>query len=133
MSSNFLSVYNNIISPKLKSIDIAIKCCDNSIDINNISCLLDISEQEVIHILKLKNIHSISSKDIPVIMLNGSSYICKIFRKTLNIGCPKIYTAYDISYIYNFNYNDVTKICHRLNKSKFTSEELPMLFKYISL
>lgn len=132
MSNSFLTIYNNIICPKLKSIDIAIKATYENIDPKTISSILDISQKELSEIIKVKHIHRLCSQDIPTIMLNGSSYICKIFRKTLNVGCPTEYTALEISYIYNIDYALINEACTKLNKYSFKEDELPLLFEHIS-
>lgn len=129
MKSNFLEYYNNSICPKIKSIDIAIKSHEHNFDVKYISSLLDLSEAEIIYIIKTKHIATISSEDIITIMLNGSSYICKIFRKNLNIGCPEFYTAEELSYTYLIDYKKVKKIYESLNIDKITANDFPIVFK----
>lgn len=132
MPLNFLEYYNSTICPKLKKLDTTIKSYDTDIDITNLSSLLDISENEINYILKIKNLKTISSGDIITIMLNGSSYLCKIFKKTLNIGCPEYYTAQDLSYIYNLEYDVVKNIFASLNIDKISYSQTHIIFKHIS-
>lgn len=132
MKSNFLEYYNKSICPKIRSIDIAIKSHEQNLDIKYISSLLDLSESEIVYILKQKHITAISSEDIITIMLNGSSYICKIFRKTLNIGCPKFYTAEELSYTYLIDYKKVKGIYENLNIDKVTANDFPIIFEKLA-
>ncbi|MGN1318802.1 MAG: hypothetical protein ACI4VF_07260 [Lachnospirales bacterium] len=132
MITNFSEYYNNFICPKIKQIDIAIKSHISNFDISYISSLLDLSEKEIKYIIKSKKLNSISSDNILTIMLNGSSYICKIFRKTLNIGCPKYYTAKDLSYIYYISYDKVKKAYEILNIDKIDSNNVDIIFKKIT-
>lgn len=132
-SSNFYDYYNNIICPKIKSLDILYKGNYDNIDIKDIVGLLDISEKEIQSIINAKNIHIINSQNIPILLLNGSSYICRIFRRTLNINCPQIYTVRDIAYIYELDEKIINNICKKLNIKKITQNQLDSIFKQIKL
>lgn len=132
-STNFYDYYNNIISPKLKTLDILSKGNYDNIDINKIISLLDISQEEVQNIINTKNIHNITSDNLHIIMLNGSSYICRIFRRILNINCPQNYTIMDIAYIYDLDPKIIDNICRNHNIKIITQNELKTIFKKIKL
>lgn len=132
-SNNFYDYYNNIICPKLRALDILSKGNYSNIDIDSIINLLDISEKEINYILEQKNIDNISSDTIHILMLNGSSYICKIFRRTINTGCPSDYTVEDIAYIYGLEPKRVDSIFKKLHTHSVPDNELNNVFRQIKL
>lgn len=132
MNFNFLDYYNKNIFPVIQSIDIITKSNEKNIDIKHISTLLDLSENEIKYILNSKSYNNINSDNIATIMLNGSSFVCGIFRKTMNIGCPKFYTAYDIAYIYSFKYQYIKSIFESLNITYLEETDLHNVFKLIN-
>lgn len=129
--SSFLYVYNNEISPTLKALDIIIKEHYPSVDINELSSLLHITPNEINTILNSKNISKISSDIIPTIMLNGSSYICKIFKKSLSYYNCSTYSPKDIAYIYSIDKRKVENAFNALNITEISEANLPKLFKLI--
>ena len=86
MASFFNTYYNEI------------KSNFSHVDINELSSLLSITPEEIHIILDSKNIESLSSEVIPTVMLNGSSYICRIFKKSLSYYNSKTYSPRDIAY-----------------------------------
>ncbi len=129
--NNFLNVYNNEICPTLKALDIIIKAHYNNVDINELSSLLHITPNEINTILSSKHINNISSDIIPTIMLNGSSYICKIFKKSLSYYNCTTYSPKDIAYIYNIDKRKVEKAFNALNITEISESNFPQLFKLI--
>lgn len=130
--SNFYNTYYKEISPRLKTLDLIIKTGDNSIDADELSSLLKITKDEINYILKVKNISTLSSDIIPTIMLNGSSYICKLFKNSLSYCNCKTFSARDISYIYGIDKIKIEKAFCNMNITEITEENLPKLFLFIS-
>ena len=120
------------IQSTLEAIDVLIKGSFEYISSNEVSRLLNITPDEVNYIAKQKNIDNISSNNILTIMLNGSSKICKLFRKSLNYTNTYQYSAADIAYIYSVDKNIVITACNNLNISDITDEQLPQILNYIS-
>ncbi len=129
---NFYNTYSNEICPALRSLDILIKSSEDNIAPDKICSLLNISHNEINKIVRAKNIKNISSDCIPLIMLNGSSYICKIFRKSLSYTKNSVYSPEDIAYIYSIDTGKVLKACDKLRVTEITEDILPKLFKNIS-
>ncbi len=128
---NFYNTYTNDISPVLQSLDILIKSGEDNIEPNEICSILNISQKEMNYIVKEKNIKHISSESIPVIMLNGSSYICRLFRKSLSYAKNSVYTPEDIAYIYSIDRGKVINACNKLHITEITEDILPKIFKNI--
>lgn len=128
---SFFYLYYNEICPTLKSLDIMIKSGHSNVDINELSSLLHITPDEINTILISKHINHISSEIIPTIMLNGSSYICRIFKKSLSYYNCTTYLPKDISYIYNIDKIKVEKAFKALNINEISDVNLPQLFKLI--
>ncbi len=128
---NFYNTYTNNISPALKSLDILIRSGEDDIEPDEICSILDISRKEMNYIVKEKNIEHISSECIPVIMLNGSSYICRLFRKSLSYTENSVYTPEDIAYIYSIDRGKVINACNKLRITEITEDILPKIFKNI--
>ena len=129
--NSFFNFYYNEISPVLEALDIKIKEHSSYIDIEELSSLLHITPGEINTILDSKHITRLTSDIIPTVMLNGSSYICRIFKKSLNYCSTKTYTAKDISYIYGINKEKTEKAFLSLNITEISDEDLPKLFKLI--
>ena len=128
---SFFNLYYNEICPTLKALDIMIKSKYESVDINELSYLLHITPAEINKILEFKHLSKISSEFIPTIMLNGSSYICKIFKKSLSYYNCNSYQPKDISYIYNIDIKKVEEAFKQLNLKEISSVNLSELFKLI--
>lgn len=129
--NSFFNVYYDEICPTLQSIDIIIKSHYSNVDINELSNLLHISQKEINIILNSKHITTLTSDIIPTIMLNGSSYICKIFKKSLSYYNSKNFTSKDIAYIYNIDINKVEKAFKKLHITEISETDFPKLFKLI--
>ncbi len=128
--SNFFNTYYNEIQPTLQSLDIIMKS-HSGIDINELSALLQITPCEINTILNSKHISILTSEAIPTIMLNGSSYICRTFKKSLSYCGSKYYLPKDIAYIYGIDKDTVEKAFNALNITEISESDLPALFKLI--
>lgn len=129
--NSFFNFYYDEICPALRALDIKIKEHCNTVDIDELSSLLHITPTEINTILDSKHITNLTSDIIPTIMLNGSSYICRIFKKSLSYCNSITYSPKDIAYIYNIDKNKVEKAFKDLNITEISEESLPCLFKLI--
>jgi len=125
---NFWNYYIKNISPRLEQIDILIKTKSCNISKKTASILLDINEHEVEAIMFNKNIKHITSENFLSIMLNGKSYICNILKKEFKKRNKENYTAEDISYIYNIDYNKTKNAFKFLNIKTISSDSIKAIF-----
>lgn len=127
---NFLEIYEQEITPCLQSIDILLKTNEN-IDIDTASRLLSISDLEINNIMSFNNIKIITPKDFIIIMLNGSSNICTLFKRQCICGVHTYYLPKEISYIYSLDLTAIENSCKFLNIKYITRELLPAIFAQI--
>ena len=64
-------------------------------------------------------------------MEEGSSNICKIFKRELETGSPFIYTREQFAYIYDFDTGLVNDICAKLNIKELTWQNIPTVFGHL--
>ncbi len=130
---NFWNYYIKNISPRLEQIDILLKTQSCNISKKTVSILLDISEYDIETIMFNKNIKYITSENFFSIMLSGKSYICNILKKEFKKSPKKKYTAEDISYIYNIDYNKIKNAFNFLNIKTIPSDSIKAIFIQIPL
>lgn len=121
-----IDVYNYIIVPKIKEIDLFLKT-DEKMCIKEISNILDISENELKNILIKINQNEINKSNFFKIMINGKSFICEILKREMECGSPYFYNAEVLSYIYELDYEKVLKAYRFLNLDKITSSQIPTI------
>ena len=125
-----IHTYNNEIVPKVKEIDILLKSNEN-ISLKKASSLLDITESQLEDILIKINEKEINSSNFLRIMLNGTSFICKILKRELECGSPYFYNAKDLSYIYELDYEKVLNAYRFLDLDKVTAKQIPAILAQI--
>ncbi len=125
-----IDIYNNIITPKLKELDIFLKTNEN-MSLNQVSEILEISKEELENILVKINQKEINQKNFLSIMLNGTSLICKILKREIECGAPYFYNAKDLSYIYDLDYEKVLSAYNFLNMDKITAKQIPIVLVQI--
>ena len=126
--TSFLEYYSKKICPALREIDISLKYGSN-IDVSTTSQLLHISEEEVHTIIKKLSIKNISKENFLKIMFNGTSFICSLYKREIECGCPKYYTPSQLSYIYCLDTLALQMIYNDLNIQVANTEILPTIFK----
>jgi len=131
--NSFFDIYISEISPKIKSIDIFLQSSQSPFEIEEVSNILDISYKETLKIMAVENITEISKSNFFKIMLKGSSYICELFKREINCGSPTLYTASDISYIYDIEKSKIENAYRFLNIQFATESMLPAIFTQIRL
>ena len=126
----FFDVYENIISPTLKEIDILLKS-HRPLTVSKTSSLLDITPEEVKTQMDSKNISHIDTCTFIHIMINGSSYICRLLKRQLECGIKDTYTWEDISYIYGISSKKTREAFEFLGIEKAHTDMLPLIFLQI--
>ncbi len=125
-----IDIYNNIIVPKIKELDIFLKTNENMC-LNDVSNILEISEKEIKDILIKINQKEINNANFLAIMLNGTSFICKVLKREIECGSPYFYDAKDLSYIYELDYERVLNAYRFLNLDKITVKQIPAILVQI--
>ena len=125
-----IDIYNNIIVPKIKELDIFLKTNENMC-LNDVSNILEISEKEIKDILIKINQKEINNANFLAIMLNGTSFICKVLKREMECGSPYFYDAKDLSYIYELDYERVLNAYRFLNLDKITVKQIPAILVQI--
>lgn len=130
----YLDYYNKHFANKIKAIDLFLKEIHTDImDSNTVSDLLDISDEEIKIIMSDHNIQEIDKVSFFVLMQNGSSPVCKLFKRELQRKMPHFYSFYDISYIYQIPYEHVVEGAKNANLNSITSENIHELFEHIHM
>lgn len=125
-----IDIYNNIIVPKIREIDIFLKTSEN-MNFKEVCSILEISENELKSILLKINQKEIDSSNFFSVMLNGTSFICKMLKREIECGSPYFYDASDLSYIYNLDYEKVLIAYNFLNLDRVTEKQIPAVLMQI--
>ncbi len=125
-----IDIYNNIIVPKIREIDIFLKTSEN-MNFKEVCSILEISENELKGILLKINQKEIDSSNFFSVMLNGTSFICKMLKREIECGSPYFYNASDLSYIYNLDYEKVLIAYNFLNLDRITEKQIPAVLMQI--
>lgn len=125
-----IDIYNEEIVPKIKSIDYLIKT-KNCLSIEECLEIMDISEDELLKILKRLDIEHINSSTILPVMIEGKSSICKMMKREIDRGSPNFYTPEDLSYIYNIDYDKTKKAYSFLELRLVSSKQIPAILMQI--
>lgn len=132
-AKSFLDVYQNEIAPKLRQIDLTIKTLDKPLSRPAVCKLLGISRHELNDIMEQNKINQIDKLSFFTVMQNGTSEICKLFRREIECGSPYTYEREKIAYIYNLKADDVNSACEKLGIIEATPFTLPVLFSQIPI
>lgn len=132
-TKSFLDVYQSEIAPKLKEIDITIKTLDKPLSKSVVCRILQISKDELNKIMEHNNIKKINRLSFFTIMQNGTSDICKFYKREVECGSPYTYKREKIAYIYNLKIEDVNCACEKLGIVEATPFTLPILFSQIRI
>jgi len=127
----FWEEYQHHIKPSIAAIDIYLKTAKYPLDIARVAYLLDLDEDEVNEILAQLAQKTIDQATFLHIMSAGSSRICQMYAKEVEIGSPLTYTALQLSYIYNLDLQDVKNACKKLQIKEATAYTMPLIFANI--
>ena len=128
---SFLDEYRENIIPRLQAIDVLLKSNDYPLSVSQTSKTLEISNDEVFSIMGQLNFSSIDERGFLMIMRNGSSRICNLFKRELDCGSPVFYKPEQIAYIYGLDETQVFDICCGLNISEVNADLLMEIFSKI--
>ena len=124
---SYLEYYIDNIKPVLNELDIALKAKTR---LNNaaIAKILDTTEQEIENIRKAHNLEVINLDSLIKIMHEGSSDICRLFQREVEMGSPYTYTKEQLAYIYDIDIELVNTVCNDLNIKEVTWQSMPLVF-----
>ena len=126
---NFFDLYSNEIAPRLEEIDVLMK--SGCVDISLLAQALSVPRAELRRIMSRNRLERITRKNLHIILSEGSSELCRIYRREVERGSPLVYTRDDISYIYGLDSRRVDEACDRLGVKETTEYFLPQIFKLI--
>ena len=126
-----LELYERDITPKLKAIDLLLKCSEGEISEKDTAEILQIPAEDVQEIKEKLNIQAIDKKNFAEIMAHGTSPICQLLRRELNRSSPYIYSVEDLSYIYGIKPEIITTVCDVLDISQITTVAITKIFANI--
>ena len=129
---DFLEYYSKKICPTFCEIDVCLKVGD-VVELDKVALLLEISKCEIRDIMEAHNMSAITKENFLKIMLAGTSYICQLFKREMECGCPVLYTPWQVAYIYNLDAYIVSDIFEFLEVEEVTAGALPDVFGMIQL
>ncbi|MDR2183426.1 MAG: hypothetical protein LBE55_04560 [Clostridiales bacterium] len=127
----FWEEYQRHIKPTIAEIDIFLKTAEYPLDAANVAYVLDLDEDEVLSIVAATGCEAIDKAVFLHIMSSGSSRICRMYAKEVEVGSPPTYTASQLSYIYNLDLEDVKNACQKLQIKEATAFTMPLIFANI--
>ena len=129
-NQTYLEYYISHLKPAISSLDVAIKC-NSRLNNKEIAGILGISEEEIKQIRERHSLKAINQNTLLKIMEEGSSNICKIFKRELETGSPFTYTREQFAYIYGFDTTIINDVCDRLNIYELTWQNMPVVFGHL--
>lgn len=127
----FLEYYKQKIQPQIAAIDIFLKSEEPPYDRYAVGELLEIAPLEWERTLRQEEIIVITKRNFLSLMQRGSSPLCGMFRRAVELSLPEEYTVASISYIFDLNVESVEKAAEKLGQFSFREEELSRLFAEI--
>lgn len=147
---NVYDNYKNIVVPKIKLLDIFLKT--DYIEFNDVGTIINNNNNNIYTLTALNQLLDIFEleksymeeiicfldktyidKDlIFYLILNTNSYISGIIKREMICGSPILYSPNDISYIYDLDFNKVSKAFKFLNYTYISSEEIELILFQIS-
>ena len=129
----FLEEYQQHIRPAIKEIDVFLRSSCEPICAKEAACVLDLDVAEVLGILTELGLggNTMSRQVFLMVMERGSSPLCCIFGREMEIGSPPTYTAAQIAYIYGLEETAVKKAFQKLRIKEVTLFVMPLVFAEI--
>ena len=127
----FWEEYQQYIKPMIAEIDIFLKTAEYPLDVAHVAYVLDLDEEEVLRIMSASSRKIIDRDAFFCIMTSGSSRVCRLYAKEVEVGSPPTYTASQLSYIYNLDLKDVKNACKKLQIKEATAFTMPLIFANI--
>ena len=132
-SFSYLEQYYAKIAPAIREIDLMLKTSEGDLSVGQTSRALDIKPNEIIDIMNANKLQRITTSEFLIIMRQGSSEICRMYRRELDKGSPFVYTHEDISYIYGIDLGLIEDVCARLGIYEITEYTLPEVLAEIEV
>ena len=127
----FWEEYQRHIKPIIAEIDVFLKTTEEPLDVARVADVLDLDEEEIISIMAAAQREVIDKKTFFIIMASGSSQICRLYNREVEMGSPHTYTVSQLSYIYNLDPEDVQNACKKLQIKEATAFTMPLIFANI--
>ena len=129
----FLNYYQKTIQQQIAAADVFLRTEPQPFPLKKAAKILHISVEEATRILQKNGNKAIDKDDFLHLMQQGSTPFCRMFRRELESGLPKAYTAEQISFIYDLDISVVLCAMERIGFSKVQEPLLPLLFDAIPL
>ena len=129
----FLDYYKQEIQPQIAAIDIFLKSEEPPYDSEIVGDLLEIPSAEWEELLRKEQISFITRGIFFQLMKRGTSPLCGMFRRAVELYLPEAYTPEIIAYIFDLPVEAVRKAARELGEKTFTDAMLPLLFSKINL
>lgn len=127
----FLDVYNLTIAPKLKELDIFLKERSLPITVWQLSQLLDMPYSEVQTLIHKTKITKIDYENVFLLILAGTSRLCRLIRRETERGFPVYYTPHDIAFIYEIDEKKIERVFDTLGLKQAENSYLPFVFEML--
>ena len=132
-NKSYLDIYTGYIVPRIERADILLKTAEGDIQPGVAAEVLEISPWEVRHLMDLYHLRHITAGTFPLIMQGGSSRLCRLFARELQLGCTDSYLPAGIAYIYNLDRKAVEAAFRSLGITSATGSMLREIFARIPL
>lgn len=129
----FLEYYQRKIQPQIEEIDIFLKSEEPPYNSDIVGDLLEIPSEKWEQILQEEKISFITRGIFFQLMKRGSSPLCGMFRRAVELYLPEAYTPDVIAYIFDLDTDAVRKAARETGQRTFTDKMLPELFSKIML
>ena len=127
----FLEYYKQKIQPQIAAIDLFLKSEEPPYNSDIVGELLEIPPREWEQTLREEKIAFITKGIFFRLLQGGSSPLCGMFRRAVELCLPEVYTPESIAYIFGLERETVQKAAEGLGQSSFTEGTLPRLFARI--
>ena len=127
----FLDYYQQEIQPQIAAIDLFLKTEEPPYESDIVAELLDIPSEEWEQILQKEKISFITRGIFFQLMKRGSSPLCGMFRRAVQLGLPVEYTAETAACVFDLELSTVQRAAQETGVTTFTEEMLPQIFSKI--
>ncbi|OON97270.1 MAG: hypothetical protein ATN36_00530 [Epulopiscium sp. Nele67-Bin005] len=131
LTITYQQVYTDYIKPQIEEIDILLKSSHSSYTITEVARVLNISKEEILHIMQENNIVEINKIYFFHILMEAKSYVGQLIKRQWRVPNTNDYTAFNIAYIYNLDYKLVETAFSKLQMTTVSDEDLSILFSHI--
>lgn len=129
----FLNYYQKTIQQQIADADVFLRTEPQPFPLKKAAGVLHMPVEEATGILQKNRNKAISRDDFLHLMQKGSSPFCRMFRRELESGLPTIYTAEQVSFIYDLDISVVLCAMEQTGLSQIAEPLLPLLFDAIPL